>query len=218
MILSLQIVYKVYVFSMVMAFSSTGEKKGDNPSFPTMPGYTLIWNEEFDYSGLPDSSKWNYQTGDHGWGNNEKQLYVASDPNVTLVKDGYLTITAHAQESNDKVLYKSARITTKGKGDWLYGMVEVKAKIPSGVGTWPAIWMLPTEDKYGIWPKSGEIDIMEHVGYHLNEILGTVHIGAFNHIARTQKGGKIVVPDAVDAFHVYKIDWTKNHINFFVDD
>ncbi|TNE71151.1 glycoside hydrolase family 16 protein [bacterium] len=186
---------------------------------PTKDGYKLVWSDEFDYNGLPDSEQWNFLTGDHGWGNNEKQNYVANDLDVTRVKDGMLTITTSLlNQGTDKQEYRSARLTTKQKGDWLYGIVEVKAKLPTGTGTWPAIWMLPTDNEYGGWPNSGEIDIMEHVGYEPNVVHGTVHTGAFNHMQGTQKGNQIGVPTATSDFHVYKVDWDEQQIDFFVDD
>lgn len=185
---------------------------------PSKDGYTLVWSDEFDYNGLPDAERWNFLTGDHGWGNNEKQNYVANDLEVSQVKDDLLTITAHLTDVPTDKHYKSARLTTRGKGDWLYGVIEVRAKLPTGRGTWPAIWMLPTDNVYGGWPKSGEIDIMEHVGYDPNVVHGTVHTGAFNHMIGTQRGGSITVPTAIEDFHVYKIDWEEDKIDFFVDD
>jgi beta-glucanase (GH16 family) len=109
-------------------------------------------------------------------------------------------------------------MVSKGKGDWLYGRIEVKAKLPRGKGTWPAIWMLSTDWKYGGWPESGEIDIMEHVGYDPGVIHGTIHTKAYNHIIGTQKEGKLTVADCMDAFHVYAIDWSENKMDFYMDD
>jgi beta-glucanase (GH16 family) len=119
-------------------------------------------------SGTPDSTKWNYDLGDGcpnncGYGNNEAQYYTNDLKNVR-VENGMLIIEAHKDSLGGKA-YTSTRMVSKGKGDWLYGRIEVKAKLPRGKGTWPAIWMLSTDWKYGGWPESGEIDIMEHVGY-----------------------------------------------------
>lgn len=166
----------------------------------------LVWADEFDYSGAPDSAKWDYDLGDGcpdvcGWGNDELEYYT-KDPDNVRVENGTLIIEAHKSERGGKP-YTSARIVSRGKGDWTYGRFEIKAKLPQGVGTWPAIWMLPTDWKYGGWPSSGEIDIMEHVGYDPLLIHGTVHTEAYNHKNQTQKGKSITVADAEGAFHVY---------------
>jgi hypothetical protein len=109
-------------------------------------------------------------------------------------------------------------LITKDKGDWLYGRIEVKAKLPLGKGTWPAIWMLSTDWAYGGWPASGEIDIMEHVGYDPGVVHGTVHTEAYNHSIGTQVGKSVQVPDAMSNFHVYAIDWTPESIKWYLDD
>lgn len=180
-----------------------------------------IWSDEFDNVGAPDSTKWNYDLGDGcpnvcGWGNNEAQYYTQDAKNVR-VENGNLIIEAHKDSLGGKA-YTSTRMVSKFKGDWLYGRIEVKAKLPRGKGTWPAIWMLPTDWKYGGWPASGEIDIMEHVGYDPGVIHGTIHTESYNHGIGTQKEGKITVEDCMDAFHVYAVDWTKDKMDFFVDD
>ncbi len=180
-----------------------------------------VWSDEFDYSNAPDSTKWNYDLGDGcpnvcGWGNNEAEYYTKDSKNVR-VENGNLIIEAHKDSLGGKA-YTSTRIVSKFKGDWLYGRVEVKAKLPKGKGTWPAIWMLSTDWKYGGWPASGEIDIMEHVGYDPGVIHGTIHTESYNHSIGTQKEGKITVEDCMDEFHVYAIDWSENKMDFFVDD
>src|SRR5690606_30194734 len=126
---------------------------------------TPSWADEFNYEGLPDETKWGYDIGSaDGWGNNELQYYTEKRPENVRVGDGVLTITA-IREDYKGAAYTSARLTTRGKADFRYGRFEAKAKVPPGVGTWPAVWMLPTHWKYGGWPASGEIDILEHVGY-----------------------------------------------------
>jgi len=180
-----------------------------------------VWSDEFDTAGKPDTTKWNYDMGDGcpdvcGWGNNEAQYYTADNKNVR-VENGNLIIEAHKDSLGGKA-YTSTRIVSKHKGDWLYGRIEVRAKLPKGKGTWPAIWMLSTDWIYGGWPASGEIDIMEHVGYDPGVIHGTIHTEKYNHIKQTQKEGKITIADVMDQFHVYAIDWTKDKIDFFVDD
>jgi beta-glucanase (GH16 family) len=176
----------------------------------------LVWSDEFDKDGLPDSSKWSYDVGDHGWGNKELQNYSKDELKNARIENGILIIEAHADQSQPKG-YTSARLVTKGKAGWKYGYIEVKAKLPEGVGTWPAIWMLPDQNTYGGWPKSGEIDIMEHVGYDPGRVHGTVHTAAFNHSIGTQKGAQLDVDDFQHEFHVYAIDWMEDKIDFFID-
>lgn len=174
--------------------------------------YQLIWAEEFNYTGAPDPKYWGYDQGAHGWGNNELQNYTNSLDNAR-VENGKLIIRAVKQGSS----WTSARLVTRQKKDFLYGRVEVRAKIPTGRGTWPAIWMLPTQWAYGNWPDSGEIDIMEHVGYDPGVIHGTVHTKAYNHMIGTQVGQSIQIPTFASQFHVYAIEWTESKIDFFVD-
>jgi beta-glucanase (GH16 family) len=181
----------------------------------------LVWSDEFAVDGAPDSTKWDYDLGDGcpdncGWGNNELQYYTRDSTNVRVYA-GQLILEARHDSLGGKP-FTSAKIVTRRKGDWRYGRIEVKAKLPRGKGTWPAIWMLPTDWKYGGWPSSGEIDIMEHVGYDPGVIHGTIHTEAYNHVKGTQKGEKVSIADAQDTFHVYAIDWTENKIDFYVDD
>lgn len=176
----------------------------------------IIWSDEFDSEGLPDDSKWSYDVGDHGWGNKELQYYSKEDTKNARVENGVLIIEAISDSSRSKG-YSSARLVTKHKAAWQYAYIEVRAKLPQGVGTWPAIWMLPEENTYGGWPRSGEIDIMEHVGYDPGKVHGTVHTEAFNHSIGTQKGAQLMVPDFQEEFHTYAIDWREEKIDFFID-
>ncbi|HZL12236.1 MAG TPA: family 16 glycosylhydrolase [Prolixibacteraceae bacterium] len=180
--------------------------------------WKLIWNEEFSYTGLPDSTKWNYDThgNSYGWGNNEAQWYTVGNLQNTQVSDGTLKIIARQEPTSDKK-YSSGRLTTKSKGDWKYGKVEVRAKLPSGNGTWSAIWMLSSDNSYGGWPKSGEIDIMEQVGYDPDTIHSTVHTEKYNHVKGTQVGKAIAVKTASAQFHVYTTEWDENEIRSYVD-
>jgi beta-glucanase (GH16 family) len=197
----------------------TGMAFSANTSAQT-PG-KLVWYDEFNYSGRPDSNKWGYDLGDGcpnvcGWGNNELEYYTNYPKNVR-VESGSLIIEAHTEAKGGKP-YTSGRVVSRTKGDWLYGRIEVRAKLPEGRGTWPAIWMLPTDWKYGGWPASGEIDIMEHVGFDPTIIHGTIHTETYNHGKGTQKEGKITVPTAMTEMHVYAVNWTKDKMDFFVDD
>lgn len=182
--------------------------------------YDLVWSDEFDYEGLPDESKWTYDvgTGQWGWGNNELQRYT-DDSNAT-VGDGLLTIELRKeQDGNGEDIYTSARLKTKGLGDWLYGKFEIRAKLPKGKGTWPAIWMLPSTTKeYGAWPASGEIDIMEHVGYLQNVLNCNVHTKSFNGMDGTNKGMGFPYEGVSDDFHTYTLEWLPDKMMFYVDD
>jgi beta-glucanase (GH16 family) len=183
---------------------------------------TLVWSDEFAGNGLPDSSKWGYDAGrgcpqNCGWGNNELQYYTVKRTNNARVENGRLIIEAH-KEAFENTAYTSARLVSKNKGDWKYGRIEVRAKLPVGRGIWPAIWMLPTKWEYGGWPHSGEIDIMENVGYLPDSLYGTVHTNSYNGMKGTQKGNHTPVYDLSTAFHVFAIEWTEEAISFFVDD
>ncbi|MCS6975169.1 MAG: glycoside hydrolase family 16 protein [Cyclobacteriaceae bacterium] len=180
----------------------------------------LIWSDEFSSSGLPDTTKWNYDLGDGcpnlcGWGNNEAQFYTRRLGNAR-VENGMLVIEAH-HHPDSTVPYTSARLVTRGKAQWKYARIEVRARLPKGRGTWPAIWMLPSDWKYGGWPASGEIDIMEHVGFDEGVIHGTVHTETYNHIKKTQREGIVRVDGVTSDFHVYAVEWSENTIAFSVD-
>jgi beta-glucanase (GH16 family) len=180
----------------------------------------LVWSDEFNNKGLPDSTKWGYDLGNGcpnvcGWGNNELEYYTNKLQNAR-VENGKLIIEARKEEAG-QMHYSSARLVTKNKGDWKYGRIEVKAKIPAGKGMWPAIWMLPTNWEYGGWPKSGEIDIMENVGYWPDSALSTVHTGAYNGMLNTQKTKGVNRNDLSKNFHVYAMEWTADSITFFID-
>ncbi len=182
------------------------------------PNWKLVWVDEFNTTGLPDSTKWNYDTrgNTYGWGNNEAQWYNVANLQNTQLSDGTLKITARQEPTSGKN-YSSGRLTSKSKGDWKYCKVEVRAKLPSGNGTWPAIWMLSSDNTYGGWPKSGEIDIMEHVGFDPDTVFSTVHTGKFNHMIGTQVGKKIGLPTATSEFHIYTTEWDENEIRSYVD-
>ncbi|QJW90281.1 glycoside hydrolase family 16 protein [Spirosoma taeanense] len=177
----------------------------------------LVWADEFDRNGLPDSTRWGYEVGGSGWGNNELQFYTNRRPDNARVENGKLIIEARKEAYQGKN-YTSARLLTRNKATWMYGRVEAMAKLPAGRGTWPAVWMLGKNVSSAGWPKGGEIDIMEHVGYDEGAVHGTIHTEAYNHVKGTQKGQTILVKDATSAFHLYAIEWTPDQIDFFVDD
>jgi beta-glucanase (GH16 family) len=187
----------------------------DNPDTGDM---VMVWSDEFNVNGLPDAGKWSYDTEGNasGWGNNESQWYTQARRENAEVKDGFLYITA-IKESYEDHDYTSARLITKLKGDWLYGRVEVKAKLPDGRGMWPAIWMLPTDWAYGGWPASGEIDIMENVGYNPYVIVASAHTESYNHSIGTQKSATTNVPTCYSDFHVYALEWEVTEYRVYVD-
>jgi beta-glucanase (GH16 family) len=190
--------------------------KGGKPA-----GYQLVWHDEFDKDGLPDPAKWDYDTSmnKHGWANEELQYYAKARPENSHIENGKLLITARHEKLEREAdfggqAYSSARLYTRGKFEFTYGFVEVRAKLPCGVGTWPAIWMLGTQ---GDWPEEGEIDIMEHVGRSKGEVLGSLHTGAYNWPNNTQITAKRILPDVCDVFHNYQLTWDADHMMIGVD-
>ncbi|MFT3934504.1 MAG: glycoside hydrolase family 16 protein [Chitinophagaceae bacterium] len=176
----------------------------------------LVWSDEFNYTGLPDSTKWGYQTGGGGWGNDELEFYTNKHIGNASVGNGVLSIKV-AKENYQGAKYTSARLVSNGDAKWKYGRIEIKAKLPRGRGVWPAIWMMPAEQSYGYWPKSGEIDIMENVGYNPDSVFGTVHTEAYNHKIGTQKTKGLKITDLSTAFHVYAVEWTEKTMAIFID-
>jgi beta-glucanase (GH16 family) len=183
------------------------------------PGYQLVWADEFDRDGLPDPAKWAYDTAmnKQGWHNAELQYYSASRVENSVVRDGRLLITARREKLSSAPdwggqAYSSARLVTRGKADWTYGYFEIRAKLPCGKGTWPAIWMLNTPI---VWPAGGEIDIVEHVGSNPGHVFSTLHTAA-NH-AGQGVGNGVQVPDACSTFHTYQLHWTPQQMRFGID-
>jgi beta-glucanase (GH16 family) len=174
---------------------------------------TLVFSDEFDKPGPPDPAKWGYELGYIR--NNEKQYYTSRRENVR-VEGGNLVIEGR-KEAYQGFAYTSASINTEGHFEFKYGRVEVRAKLPAGVGMWPAIWTLGTNRRSVGWPACGEIDIMENVGFEPARIHGSVHSAAYNHIKGTQKTATIDIADLAGEFHVYAMDWTPDRIDMFVD-
>jgi beta-glucanase (GH16 family) len=189
------------------------------PTPPVDKGWSFetkaAWQDEFDYTGKPDGTKWDYDLGGSGWGNNELQYYTDNATNAS-VANGKLTITLR-KENKDGRSYTSARLVTRKKFDFLYGRIEIKAKLPSGKGTWPALWTLPTDYDYGSWPASGEFDIMEHVGYDPNVVHISAHTSKYNFKLKNGKTGTRTVDSAVTEYHVYRMDWTPYSIKGYID-
>jgi beta-glucanase (GH16 family) len=176
----------------------------------------LVWADEFNYTGLPDSSHWNYDVGGHGWGNEELQFYTEKRKENVRVENGNLIIEAKKENWQGKN-YTSARLVTKGKGEWQYGRIEVRAKIPDGRGSWPAIWMLGSNTPLK-WPDDGEIDIMEHVGFNQGTVHASVHCKKYYHSINTQKTATVSVPDCSTTFHVYATEWDRDSVRVSIDD
>ena len=183
--------------------------------------YEMVWNDEFDYEGELDETKWEYLIGNGGsygipgWGNNEKQYYSKDSRNVE-VKDGLLRITASTY-GFAQYDYTSGRVRTMNSGDFKYGVVEVCAKMPDTKGTWPAIWMLPTDSPYGIWPNGGEIDIMEAVGFEKNTVHFNIHTKNDNWGTSRSIGSHSTINAIATEYHRYAIKWVEDEITFYVD-
>lgn len=199
----------------VIAKSVSGKIASKTLQVVVSVAQSLIWSDEFNTPGAPDPSKWGYDigTGSNGWGNGEAQFYTSRPENV-FVSNGTLKIVAR-KESYNGSQYTSARILTRDKFSFRYGRVEARAKLPAGVGTWPAIWMLGANIGTVGWPACGEIDIMEHKGSQPNRIYGTVHYPGFS--GGNAVGGTTTISNATTEFHVYAVEWNESAIRFFVD-
>lgn len=183
------------------------------------PGYRLVWADEFDTDGLPDPTRWAFDTGRNreGWHNNEKQYYASASGGNARVQGGRLILTARKEDLSTRPdwggqAYSSARLLTRGKAQWRYGFFEVRAKMPCGRGTWPAAWMLGTG---GRWPEDGEIDIVEHQGHRPERASSAVHMAAGH--GGQAAGGATRLPTACTAFHNYQVHWTPQHLHFSID-
>jgi len=189
-------------------------------------GYELVFADEFDTGSAPDPRHWRYDAhrNAQGWYNNEKQYYAVTRPENARVEEGRLIVEARSENLADAGLkdfggqkYSSARLISAGPGAWTYGFYEVRAKLPCGRGTWPAIWMLPADETV-TWPEGGEIDIMEHVGFDPGVVHHSVHTRAFNFSRGTQQTTSGKVDGACSAMHRYQLLWTPNRLVFGVDD
>lgn len=202
------------------------------PDTKSKDRWKLIWQDDFDGDQI-DTTKWDFDIGNgffdyrthqwvSGWGNEELQYYTREPENV-FVKDSLLTIRA-VKESLHGCGYSSARLKTRKRNgaelfSKLYGKVSIKAKVPYGKGLWPALWMLPLDDKYGGWAASGEIDLMEIVGEKPHEVLSSIHFGStfperslVTHVHPLPNGSTVA------DWHIYSVEWVPGEIRFFVDD
>ena len=178
-------------------------------------GYHLVWHDEFDEGTALDPAHWTHEVKASGWVNNELQNYVnhqtSSGNVVTEIQDGSL----HIQCFKEGGKIYSGRVYAHVKSGWKYGYFEGRIKLPKGKGTWPAFWMMPVN--YTGWPDSGEIDIMEEVGYHPNYVSSSLHANAHVHTNNTQVTKEMYCAGAEGEYHVYAIEWTAEKITTFVD-
>lgn len=189
------------------------------PILAVPSGYSLVWSDEFNAAGLPDAANWNYDTGRNraGWYNNELQYYSAARLENAEIRDGKLLITARMEQLSSAAdwggqRYTSARLLTAGKAAWTYGYFEIRAKLPCGRGTWPAIWTLGSN---GDWPAIGELDIMEQTGKEPTKLFSTVHTTSGS--GGNGAGAATQLSDACTAFHTYHMLWTAQQISFGID-
>ncbi|MFA6286748.1 MAG: glycoside hydrolase family 16 protein [Opitutaceae bacterium] len=211
-----------------LAFSSIGPVyaapsdglSGDSDTKPQKVAFdpsrwTLVWADEFDRPGAPDPAVWTPEVGYVR--NNEAQYYTRDRPENARVENGLLVIEARRDGWSGKPI-TSASLTTKGKHPFLYGRIAVRAKIPTGRGTWAAIWTLGENFPKTSWPACGEIDILENVGYDPKTVYGNIHCEAYNHVKRTGKGKAIDAGAPWEQFHEYAIEWYEDRLEFFFDD
>lgn len=189
-------------------------------------GYELVFADEFDRGPMPDTTHWRYDThrNAQGWYNREKQYYAAARPENARIDNGRLIIEARQEKLSPTRFadhggqeYSSARLVSTGTAAWTYGFYEIRAQLPCGRGTWPAIWMLPADQSVR-WPDGGEIDVVEHVGFDPGVIHHSVHTRAFNFGRGTQQTTSHPVKSACDQFHRYQLLWTPSRLVFGVDD
>ena len=198
----------------VKAKSSTGKTISAATNVTIVVALSLIWSDEFNTAGAPDASKWGYDIGAGGWGNSELQYYTNRTDNV-LVSNGTLKIIAK-KEAYSGSSYTSARLLSKGKFSFQYGKVEISAKLPGGIGTWPAIWMLGDNFTTAGWPTCGEIDIMEQKGSDMNRIYNTLHY--LGNSGGSAIGTSYLIDNVTTGFHKYGLIWTSASLQFLVDD
>lgn len=183
---------------------------------PELDGYTLLWHDEFNGTSLNENI-WNRELREPGWTNNELQEYTDSDENI-YVQDGCLVLRAiQTTDENGNTYYTSGKVNSQNNTDFMYGRVEVRARVPEGQGLWPAAWMMPTDESYyGQWPKCGEIDIMEVLGHNTSSAFQTIHYGE----PHGQQQGSITLDEGSFSsdFHTYVVEWEPGEMRFYTDD
>lgn len=180
------------------------------------PRWELFWGDEFKTDGKPDPDKWKYEIGGHGFGNEEDQFYTDRLENAR-VENGRLVIEARREDFEGKK-YTSSRMNSRQP--FTYGRVEFRAKMPKGIGLWPAAWLLPEKQTYGTqyWPDNGELDVLEAIGHENNINHFSAHTKAYNFTQAEQRTAVTEVEKGDKEFHNYAMEWLPGHIDFFVDD
>lgn len=196
------------IASMKDTYPGSDDKKKDK--------WVMVWEDNFEKDGYPDKAVWDYEEGYIR--NRELQYYTRERLENARVENGFLVIEARKDNWEGKEI-TSASLHTYGKKSMLYGRIEVRAKLPTGLGTWPAIWMLGDNFRKGThWPDCGEIDIMENVGYDPQVIHANIHTKAYNHVKGTGKGNKITAEKPWEDFHIYAVEWYEDRMEFYFDD
>ena len=187
--------------------------------FDGNPNWTVIYNDDFDTDGLPDPTKWSIDPRPKGYINNEQQVYTDATRDNARVRNGNLIITGRKDypTGNPNAPWSSARVVSLGKMEFLYGKAEMRAKLPRARGSWPAFWLMPTTSAYGSWPKSGEVDILEHVGNTFGKAMCAVHTENKNWTNGGNLGGNQIIPDLDTAYHVYGVEWSPDSLRFTHD-
>jgi beta-glucanase (GH16 family) len=217
----------ISLFSLwILIFINCSSDKTDNitdsnpnDTIPSIPGWQLVWNDEFSGPDI-DATKWTHEVNGDGGGNNELQYYTARDSN-SLIIDGNLVIVAKKEKytvGNRTWNYTSARLNSRNKGDWKYGRFDIRAKLPYGQGMWPAIWMMPKNEKYGGWAASGEIDIMELLGQEPTRVYGTLHYGGtYPNNTHTGSSLKLKSGNFAEKYHLFTLEWEEDEFRWYMD-
>ena len=218
-------IYLLYLLLILFSCNEEQSKYTDQSDISTISeNWELLWSDEFNDEEL-DLTKWNKLNWKPGWVNNELQAYTDRDTNIFL-ENGHLVLQGNIEPgysgtdyvgNNYVADYTSGRVNTDDKFSTTYGRFDIKAKLPAGKGSWPAIWMLGESISSIGWPQCGEIDIMEHVGYDLGLVHGSIHTQDYNHMYGTQKSGSKYVDDVTDAFHVYSLEWSPFYLRYLID-
>ena len=218
-------IYLLYFLLILFSCNEEQSKYTDQGDISTISeNWELLWSDEFNDEEL-DLTKWNKLNWKPGWVNNELQAYTDRDTNIFL-ENGHLVLQGNIEPgysgtdyvgNNYVADYTSGRVNTDDKFSTTYGRFDIKAKLPAGKGSWPAIWMLGESISSIGWPQCGEIDIMEHVGYDLGLVHGSIHTQDYNHMYGTQKSGSKYVDDVTDAFHVYSLEWSPFYLRYLID-
>ena len=218
-------IYLLYLLLILFSCNEEQSKYTDQGDISTISeNWELLWSDEFNDEEL-DLTKWNKLNWKPGWVNNELQAYTDRDTNIFL-ENGHLVLQGNIEPgysgtdyvgNNYVADYTSGRVNTDDKFSTTYGRFDIKAKLPAGKGSWPAIWMLGESISSIGWPQCGEIDIMEHVGYDQGLVHGSIHTQDYNHMYGTQKSGSKYVDDVTDAFHVYSLEWSPFYLRYLID-